>query len=309
MTVSQLPRCSVVISTRNRPDLLLDTVRSLLEGIRLPDEVVIVDQSDEACHGSAQLQETAACEIKWLRSKTRGQSVGRNIGLREARYEAIALTDDDVLVEPDWLERMLTALELDGLKMIATSRVLPTAAEVAGGRAVSVKTEETSAVYEGRLSSDVLFGNSMAFFRSAVDEVGDFDERLGPGGRYPSADDNDFGYRLLEAGYRIRYVPEAVVHHRSWRAGRALRRLNWIYGRGQGAFYAKHTRLRDPDMLLRLADNLRERGVRIAFRPLRRRSLAGHGDLIYTAGLLTAFIQWHIAERAISGPWRHGRRK
>ena len=65
------------------------------------------------------------------------------------------------------------------------------------------------AVYEGRIGTDVLAGGHMATFRSLLRTVGGFDERLGPGLNFPAAEDNDLGFRMLETGYRILYVPEA----------------------------------------------------------------------------------------------------
>jgi GT2 family glycosyltransferase len=287
-------RCSIVIGTRNRHEFLRDTVRSILAGTRVPDEIVIVDQGEGA--ESALASERGACELLHVRSSGGGLGRARNEGIHATRHPVVVLTDDDVIVDPAWLEQMLASLQRHGERAVVTGRVLP-AASNAPGRAVSIKTDDQPQQYEGRLGADVLFGNSMALHRSAVAEIDGFDERLGPGARYSSADDNDFGYRLLEAGYRIHYVPEAVVHHRAWRHGRELRGLNWSYGRGQGAFYAKHFSLRDPHIAGRLAGLLRERFLRVVGRPLRRRTPSGHGDFIYVAGVLSGFFEWLLRER------------
>jgi len=164
---------------------------------------------------------------------------------------------------------------------------------------VSVQVDPRPGRHAGRIGRDVLSGNNFALHRAALDEIGTFDERLGAGGRYLSAEDNDFGHRLLEAGYVIVYVPEAVVHHRALRAGRALRRVNWEYGVGQGAFYAKHARLRDPYTVRRLAATAGWRLRRMLTRPLRRRSLGGGSDLVYVAGLATGATRWFVRERLV----------
>jgi len=44
-----LPPASLVLCTRNRPPLLADTLRSILDGEEVPAEIVVVDQSDEPC--------------------------------------------------------------------------------------------------------------------------------------------------------------------------------------------------------------------------------------------------------------------
>src|SRR5439155_23952935 len=103
-----------------------------------------------------------------------------------------------------------------GPRTIATGRVLSTAPETPGGFAPSTKIEEASIVYEGRVGKDVLWGNNMAMYRSAIAPIGGFDERLGVGSHFPSSEDNDLGFRLLEAGYRFIYVPEAVLYHWYW---------------------------------------------------------------------------------------------
>jgi GT2 family glycosyltransferase len=293
-----LPACSVAIGTRERGPLLRDTVASILEGTRVPDEIVIIDQGGSAAELIAELDHPT-CEIRYVASTTKGVTRARNEAVAAARHDAIVIVDDDVLVRPDWLEEMLAALEQGGERTVVTGRVLAGEREAGAGPAVSVKADEERRLYAGRIGVDVLFSNNMALHRGATRDVGPWDERLGPGARYASADDNDYGFRLLEAGYRIQYAPAATVVHRAWRGGRALRRVNWQYGRGQGAFYAKHASLRDLHMLWRLGDLLREYVVRVVRRPLRRRSLGGHGDLIYTAGVLSAFAQWLLVERML----------
>jgi GT2 family glycosyltransferase len=289
-------RCSVVIVTRNRHEFLRDAVRSILAGNRVPDEIVIVDQGDGA--GDALASERGSYDLRLVQSSGGGSGRARNEGVLASRHPLVLLTDDDVLVDPAWIEQMLLALGRPGDRIVVTGRVLPVASS-APGRPVSIKTDEEPQQYEGRLGADVLFGNSVALYRSAFDEVGGFDERLGSGSRYSSADDNDLGYRLLEAGYRIHYVPEAVVHHRAWRQGRELRHRNWTYGRGQGAFYAKHLSLSDRHMAGRLAGLLLERTLAMIRRPPRKRSPFGHGELIYIVGVLSGFTEWLVRERRV----------
>jgi GT2 family glycosyltransferase len=79
---------------------------------------------------------------------------------------------------------------------------------------------------------------NVAFRREAFDAVGGFDERFAYGS------DVDFSWRLNDAGYRIRLVPDAVVQHDygTWR--RQLRR-SYAYGQARARLYRKHrSRLR-----------------------------------------------------------------
>src|SRR5262249_1593842 len=104
--------------------------------------------------------------------------------------------------------------------------------------------------YCGKLDREVMYQN-WAVPRKAFDEVGLFDERLGPGGPLRNAEDNDMAYRWLRAGYRILYRPQLVVRHNGWRSRSEIASLKWDYGVGQGAFYAKHLMRGDPHMAAR----------------------------------------------------------
>src|SRR5919109_708164 len=136
---------------------------------------------------------------------------------------------------------------------------LPGEAAEPGAFAPATTTRVQRVEYRGRVGEDVLFPNSMAVWRTAFDEVGLFDERLGAGAHFPSSEDNDWGYRLLEAGYTIVYEPDIIAHHRAWRSRAAWVPLRWSYGRGQGAYFAKWLSLRDSYMSHRLWRDLKTR--------------------------------------------------
>src|SRR5205823_6583384 len=95
--------------------------------------------------------------------------------------------------------------------------------------------------------------------------VGDFDDDLGPGARFPASEDSDLGFRLLEAGYHIHYIPEAVLYHRAWRSNSDYLPLRWSYGVGRGAFYAKHLRLDDRYIMRRMIRDVRIHALGFAF--------------------------------------------
>jgi GT2 family glycosyltransferase len=285
-----LPPCSVVVSTRNRPRLVLEAVRSILAGRAVPAELVVVDQSGEPNLELSGL-EHPACDVRVIRSSSVGVSAAKNAGIAATTRDVLVFTDDDVLVDPEWLHALVGALARDGERTVVVGRVVAGPPEVEEAEAVSITPEGKAELHRGLLTVDPLAGNNWACFRAALAEVGTFDERLGPGARFPSADDNDLGFRLLEAGYTIRYVPEALLVHRAWRAGGDLLRLEWIYGRGQGGFLAKHMSVRDAHMLKRLKTT-------IAWKhPIRRR--ASGRDAVYLAGVLSGVAQWLVEERLL----------
>ena len=294
-TGTELPATSVTICSRNRPQLLSDTVESILRGDWLPAEIVIVDQSDPPRSPLATGPVPEECSIRHLRSDSRGVGAARNEAIQAARHDLLVLTDDDMLMPPDWLGRLVRALTEAGPRTVVTGRVLESE-DTAGGFAPSTKADEEPRAYEGRVGKDVLYTGNMAMFRSAVQEVGLFDERLGAGGRFPAAYDNDFGYRLLAAGYRILYTPQAVVHHRAWRPAADYARLQYDYGRGQGAFYAKHLRWRDLHMMRRFTWDLARQVLRLPARAVLRPHRVP-GDVQFIRGVLSGAGEWLRTER------------
>jgi GT2 family glycosyltransferase len=276
---------SIVIPTRQRAEMLQEAVTSILAGDSLPAELIIADQSSEAPTMPAP---GGQVEMIHLHLSSVGVSRARNAGIRAASHEVLVFTDDDVLVERDWLRRLTEALQAAPARQGAvTGRVLPADAD---GHVPSLTYWTEPQVFSGRLFADVLFSNNMAIRREALERVGSFDERLGAGSKFPNAEDNDLGYRLLEAGYEIAFVPKAVLYHRGARHGRDLAALDWAYGKGQGAFYAKHMRRSDRHMLRRFRRNA-------AYR-LRRMARVVRGDpralreAIYLVGLIDGALGW-----------------
>lgn len=296
---------SLILCTRERPALLADAIASILAGRTRPAELLVVDQSREPrldLRGGV----PADCEIRHLPLKSIGLSRARNEGVRRARFPLLVFTDDDVRVSPGWLEALLAVLGRGGERVVATGRVVPE--EVPGGRGFvpTLKPCDRPAVYEGRVGVDPLTTFNMALHRNACERVGGFDERLGPGTRFPGGEDNEFAFRLLEAGYRIECVPEAVLHHRAWRSPQEYTTLRWRYGRGQGAFLAKHASLQDGFILRRLVGTVGRLPLRAAGRLFARDAEPGRrlprwrlaiGDLALLAGLLSGAVDWLLTER------------
>jgi len=294
-----LPLTSLIIPSRGRPDLLLETVQSILAGDQVPSELIIMDQSDVAHPVLMNLKTERPCQIHYQQCEPWGVSYGRNQGIGRARYELLILIDDDVLVEPGWLCALVKALTAGGPSTVVTGQVRPAQAEAPGSFVPSTKVEATPNVYTQHADEDVLFSNNMALYRSAINRVGLFDERLGPGTRFGTAEDNDLGFRLLEANYRIQYVPEAVVYHRSWRPAQDFVPLRWNYGFGRGAFYAKHLSLNNPPILRRMLRDIAGH-MQSGVRQLRIDRQRAWGDLALAFGILLGAPGWLIAAN-----WSH----
>ena len=132
-------------------------------------------------------------------------------------------------------------------------------------------------------------------------EIGGYDERLGPGTRFPASEDTDLSYRLLDAGCEVRHLPDAVMLHRGWRTQTDRIRLRWNYARGQGAFYMKHASLRDRFVLRAAAAEVRIRLRCAAQATIKGPATEAVAQLVSLGGLVWGAIGWFVRYRIYAG--------
>ena len=188
---------SVIVPTRDRPELLRRTLDCLAPGMQTlaPDRYEVIVSDDARPPTTAWL----ASSHPWVRTvegPARGPAANRNAGVRAARGAWLAFTDDDTEPRRDWLEALAKA-SADGAD-----------------------------VYEGRTTCDGGFGSPL--FHAPVNETGGwlwscnfmmsapafsrlngFDE----GFRFPHMEDQDLRVRGEAMGLRRTFVRGAVVNH------------------------------------------------------------------------------------------------
>lgn len=234
---------SVVIATYNRAGDLRGTLQSL-SGLR-PDgpwEVIVVDNnSTDRTRGV--VEEAAGrfpAPLRYVFEREQGRSPALNAGIRVARGEIVATTDDDVRVEADWLNRAAEGLARPGCDYVG-GRVLPIwgAPRPAwlpdhGGKhwaVIALLDYGTDAIEFG---ARVPLGVNMAFRRSALDRAGLLDPHTGrKAGTLLGQEVREWCIRARAAGVRGFYVPEMVVQHLI-PAGRLTKGYfrRWFYWRG-----------------------------------------------------------------------------
>jgi GT2 family glycosyltransferase len=98
-------KVSVIIPTKDRKAALEITVRTLLDQTRMADELIIVDQSQ-----TPSLLQTSSLPLKYIHnSKITGLCQARNEGMKQATGDIWLFLDDDVVLEPDFIEKLLIA--------------------------------------------------------------------------------------------------------------------------------------------------------------------------------------------------------
>jgi glycosyltransferase involved in cell wall biosynthesis len=235
------PGVSVIVCTRDRPGQLRTCLESLAALRTAPREIVVVDNSpgDEATR--------AVCSgfpVRYLREPRPGQTRARNLGIVQSSGAVVAFTDDDCVVDPGWLDDLGTAFA-DPLVMAVTGYIGPLELEneaqflfeLHGG----FERHPEPRVFDGtvsplRAAAIAGAGANMLLRREAFDRCGLFPEDIGPGTPTRGAEDKYVFYRLLAAGYRIRYEPARLVWHRHRSDWTSLRRALEGYGVAEFAY-------------------------------------------------------------------------
>jgi glycosyltransferase involved in cell wall biosynthesis len=148
--------------------------------------------------------------MRCLREPRQGVSLARNRGLAAAGGEVILFTDDDVAPAGDWLERLATPL-WQGDCDAAVGRI-ELAAELSRPWMQARHKRWLAAPDLSVDQMTELIGANMGFHRRVLARVPAFDPELGAGA-LGSGEETLFSFQLSEAGYRLRFIPDAVVVH------------------------------------------------------------------------------------------------
>ena len=243
---ARIPLVTVAISTRNRGDLIAETLEALLALDQPGMEILVADQStDDRTLAAVERVASGDPRVRYQRSSEVGLSRGRNFALHNSRAAIVAYTDDDCIVTPEWLPAILDEFE-DPEVAAVYGRLLPYEGTDRTGIEVGFKPSIERGEFRKRTPGWYIgHGGNMAFRRSALLEVGGFDPLLSAGGELASGEDSDIAHRLLAAGKRVVYSGQALAFHKHWKDWAAQRRMERAYGIGAGAEFAKYVRCGD----------------------------------------------------------------
>jgi glycosyltransferase involved in cell wall biosynthesis len=248
MQDSSQPSVSVVICTRNRPHKIGGAVETVLANTYPDFDLTIIDQStndetESVVRGIAQ----SDGRLHYHRMNKSGLSRARNLGITSSTGPIIAFTDDDCLVPADWIEKIVAVFKEQGDGELMYGQVFPAYPENGGAELTPAlrieKPERLDRVNGFRVYG---MGANFAARRSLFERAGMFDEALGAGGVLKSAEDFDLAYRAYRRNAVILLRPDVVVRHDGRREREEWPTLLRTYGFGDGAFYSKHVRCRDP---------------------------------------------------------------
>lgn len=234
---------SVVIPARNEADHIERCVRSVLESEYPADrlEVIVVDGMSE--DGTADVVRGIAAEeprVRLVENPRRVTPVAFNLGIQASSGDVVVIVGGHSAIRPDFLDRSVRALQEH-----------PEAWGV-GGSIETVSENYTGRVISGAMSTPVGVGNAMfrlgnykgyvdtmtfpCYWRWVFETVGMFDEEL------VRNQDDDFNYRLLQAGGKIWMDSDIRATYYARGSLRKLLRQYFQYGFWRVRTIRKHGR-------------------------------------------------------------------
>lgn len=227
---------SLVVATLHRVTELERLLVSLEEQSCRDFEVLVVDQNPDD-RLLPLLGRHARLAIRHLRSE-RGLSRARNVGLRAAQGDLIAIPDDDC-----WYPQELLTTVAAWFESHAEFGLLFTALRTAENRLSGPRTPARARRCTKSDVSTCLAASAALFMRQSVaTSVGGFNEYLGIGAasKYQAGEERDYVLRAHRNGFQFWYEPSFTVHHPPFGSMARLKQTTYAYALSEGCVQRLH---------------------------------------------------------------------
>lgn len=245
-------KVSIIIATRNRAKSLAKLLDSLIEiGItKDPNvEIVIIDNAPD---DSSTEDLCKNYPVVYSRENQSGESFALNKGMRVSKGKYVVNTDDDIIVtDKKWLEKLLSNFkEIPNLGYVSgnvlainTENAIASTWEKKGGLSKGNK----SVLYTNRQLFEkyrfspwpinkIAAGANNMIPRKIFEEVGSYATFLGGGSPIGHANSLEFVYRIIRAGYDVKFDSSASVYHAHPTSEISLKKKLFTYGVGNSAY-------------------------------------------------------------------------
>lgn len=145
--------------------------------------------------------------VRLIHQANAGPAAARNRGAREARGSILLFTDDDCVPAPNWIETMLAPF--CDPETVGTKGVYRTAQTRLVSRFVQIEYEDRYRRMSREPNIDFIDTYSAAFRRDRFLQMGGYDTSF----PVACAEDIELTYRMSAQGWKMKFVPGAVVYH------------------------------------------------------------------------------------------------
>ncbi len=210
---------SLVIPTYRRPEALRQALHAVAEQ-DLAERLQVLVVDDGAPSPAASVTEAEwPFELRYLAEAHAGATRARNRGADAARGALLIFMDDDILLDPGALDRLVETARREGPGTIVLGRLIDLPPDAPRQDPSRRDVQVSVGADENRLDAlagvDCMTG-LLAVWREDFSALGGFQD---PTGGWPNWDDVDFGHRARQVGLRILRDNAAMAEHRDRSAG------------------------------------------------------------------------------------------
>jgi GT2 family glycosyltransferase/Tfp pilus assembly protein PilF len=209
-----VPNVSIVIPVHNNLGLTQDCWTSIRKNTPTPYELVIVDNgsTEDVAYDAGQNN------IRVIRNESnRGFAYACNQGIQATHGDYVVILNNDTIVTPGWLERLIWHIKQDesvgivGPSTSFASTVQQVRTDYKSERGLYDFSER---IYGENMHQaaelEKIVGVCMLMRRKMLDEIGLFDTRF----RLGNYEDDDICLRARIAGYKVLWAKDTYIHHK-----------------------------------------------------------------------------------------------
>jgi len=224
---SWTPSVSIVVPVYNGAETVSACLESLLNQDYPAEACEIIVVENGSTDNTTQLVEKYP--VRLFHSDARGPAPARNLGIAKSEAEIVAFTDADCIADPNWLSELVKPyadLEIGGVggAILAYQHTRRNVVEMFSDEYSPL----TNFVKGEQVFLPDLYTANASYWRHLLNEIGGFNANLVTG------EDVDAAWRLqLQTGRKLRYAPEAIIHHHHRSTLKGLARQYRQYGFGE----------------------------------------------------------------------------
>jgi hypothetical protein len=212
-----VPLVSIIIVNWNGKRLLQSCLESVFNQTFSDYEIILVDNG--STDGSPEYISVTFPDVRLLPlTENRGFTGGNNEGLRHAKGTFIVLLNNDAHLKSDWLENMVAAMNTDPCLGSCASKIIIDGTDILDSVG-DIFTTAFTGTKLGELQQQSNFSEPRSVFgpcaaaaiyrRSMLEQIGFFDDDF-----FLNHEDTDLNMRAWLAGWRCKYIPDAVAYHK-----------------------------------------------------------------------------------------------
>lgn len=222
---------SLIVATLNRTKELEELFHSLTKQEYKHFEVIVIDQNNHNMVEDICINFSTKINIQYFKVKFRGLSKARNYGIKFVSGNIVAFPDDDCVYSSDVLSVAHKLLLNNDIDILTGD----TSDYTSKKKYLNTKKCDTIIGFNNVFRSAISY-TIFIKYKQKYDIV--FDEKMGVGSQFGSAEETDLIIMLLKLNYKGFYTPRIMVFHPFSRTSDLVR--NYNYALGFGAVHKKH---------------------------------------------------------------------